>query len=249
MMSYVLARADCVVLDSYAHFEACVKLGCDPGKIVRLPWIDSGELIRYSEAIERRRDEFRNSLVWSAGDVVIICTRSHAPIYDVECIVKSAPMVLKQCPDVRFLFVGNGPLTEKLKRLAVSLGITKNVHFTGYLDRRQLLECLINSDIYVSSSLSDGTSASLMEAMASKLPCVVSDIPGNREWISNNENGLLFATRDSHSLATHLVDLIRDDARRAELGALGYETTKMRANWESNSGQLVSAIQSLGSAA
>jgi glycosyltransferase involved in cell wall biosynthesis len=247
MISYVLARANCVVLDSNIHFKSCVNLGCDPSKIIELPWVDSNELIRSTDTFDSRREEFRKSLNWSTDDVVTICTRAHMPIYDVQCVLRAIPAALEVCKNARFLFVGTGPLTANLKGLAERLDIRENVHFTGYLEHKALLTCLKNSDIYVSSSLSDGTSASLIEAMASKLPCVVSDIPGNREWIVNGENGLVFPTRDYNRLAELLIDLIQDGQLRVRLGDAGFKTCVTRGNWEGNSAKLYSAIQDLGS--
>jgi L-malate glycosyltransferase len=245
-IKYVLRNAAKVLVDSEVQINACRRLGCSRSKIVSLPWVDSVDLEQRMNKIAQNRTELRARFGWDEGDPVIICTRSHYSLYNVEAVLRAAPRVLQEERTAKFLLVGGGPMTANLKRLARGLGLNSSAVFTGYVDNTRLLSYLKGSDIYVSSSLSDGTSASLIEAMISKLPCVVSDIPGNREWIVNNENGLLFPPRDSDRLASLLVDLFRDDRLRAKLGQAGYETSRMKGDWGRNSAELISAIQSLG---
>jgi glycosyltransferase involved in cell wall biosynthesis len=71
-------------------------------------------------------------------------------------------------------------------------------------------DLLTKADIYVSTSLYDGTSVSLLEAMASGCFPVVSDIPSNREWIRDGENGFLVPVNDEQYLAKKIIDAIRD---------------------------------------
>jgi glycosyltransferase involved in cell wall biosynthesis len=94
---------------------------------------------------------------------------------------------------------------------------------------------LKNSDIYVSTSLSDGTSASLLEAMITGLACVVSDIPGNKEWIVDGVNGMLFPARNHEKLAEKMIQLARDAELRKKLGEKAILTVRKRANWQENS--------------
>ncbi|MEM0085037.1 MAG: glycosyltransferase family 4 protein [Candidatus Methanomethylicia archaeon] len=245
MIKYSLKKADLVVVDSDVQRNACIKLGYD-GKIVKLPWVDSIELKRLSERVKVEKDELRNRIGWSSGDPVVICTRLHEKIYDIETIIRAIPVVLRREPRTRFIFVGGGgSLTEKLKAMTKKLNVEKNVYFTGYVPRTKIFYYLKNSDIYVSSSLSDGTSASLLEAMICKLPCVVSDIPGNREWIKENENGLLFPTKDYNALAQKIIMLIKNDHLSKELGEKAAKTVEEKANWDKTSQALYEALENL----
>jgi glycosyltransferase involved in cell wall biosynthesis len=70
-------------------------------------------------------------------------------------------------------------------------------------------DLLSQADIYVSTSLHDGTSVSLLEAMGSGAFPVVTDIPANREWIINGENGFLVSEDEEESLAIKIIDAIR----------------------------------------
>ena len=97
-----------------------------------------------------------------------------------------------------------------LKAKTEKLGVKEYVKFLGKIRHRDVAKYLEASDIYVSTSLSDGTSASLLEAMALSLPVVVTDIPGNREWVKNGWNGFLFPAKNPEKLAEKVVVLAKD---------------------------------------
>ena len=101
------------------------------------------------------------------------------------------------------------------------------------------------ADIYVSTSLSDGTSASLMEALAMKKPVIVTDIPGNREWIKDYENGLLIPTSNPVILAEKILELINNPSLGEKLKRNGYHLIETHINWKKNSNVLISVIKNL----
>ena len=92
-------------------------------------------------------------------------------------------------PKIHYFICGKGPEEGKLRELAKKYGVEKQVHFMGY--RRDIKELLKSADAFLFTSKQEGLARSLMEAMASGLPCVVSDIRGNSDLISNNINGNL----------------------------------------------------------
>lgn len=244
MVKYSLKKADNVVVDSQIQFKACVELGCDPEKILKFPWFDSEEFLKQVKDI-KKDEQFIRKVGWDEEDPIIICLRSHEPIYHIECIIESIPAVLKWIKNVRFIFVGKGSLTNKLKQKARSLKVERSVYFTGYIPHKDIPYYLKQSDIYVSSSLSDGTSASLLEAMSCKLPCITSEIPANKEWIENMENGLLFPVKDSENLAKKIILLIGDNALCKKLSENAVKTVIERANWSQNSKILYDSIERL----
>lgn len=98
--------------------------------------------------------------------------------------------------NVHYLICGKGPEEEKLRILSTKLGIDKQIHFLGF--RNDIKELLKAADIFLFTSKQEGLARSLMEAMASKLPCVVSKIRGNTELIQNNINGFLCESIDEY---------------------------------------------------
>jgi len=242
MAKYALRKADAVVADSETEENACVSLGYDRQRIVKFPWIDLRPVL---SEVERNRATFREKMGWCRDDLVIISTRFHEPIYDVESLMLAVPYVTKEVKNARFLVLGNGSLTERLKKRVANLGVGNYVKFLGRVPHKEMAKYLKMSDVYVSTSLSDGTSVSLLEAMACKLPSVVTDLPANREWLSNEESGLLVPCRDHESLAKNIIRLLKDGDFRRLLGMKAYETVLDKADWEKHSKILDNLILSM----
>jgi glycosyltransferase involved in cell wall biosynthesis len=101
------------------------------------------------------------------------------------------------------------------------------------------------SDLYVSSSLSDGTSLSLLEAMACGLPVVVTDVPAILEWVVNGENGLVVPRRSIDELAEAIIYLLQREDVRKEMGEKNIAIAKERADWDKNFKKLEDIYETL----
>jgi glycosyltransferase involved in cell wall biosynthesis len=92
--------------------------------------------------------------------------------------------------------LGGGPLAGRIHSIVQNAGLIDRVHFPGQVNQAELPEYYRAADLYVSTSHSDGTSISMLEALASGLPVLVTDIPGNQEWVAEQgEVGWLFRRR------------------------------------------------------
>ena len=100
------------------------------------------------------------------------------------------------------MLVGAGPDRKFLERLSAELGV--NVVFTGQVSRVEVFHKLKTFDVFVMPSLVEGLSESIVQAMASKVPVLVSDIEPNREPVIDNYSGLLFKSGDYDSLYQRL---------------------------------------------
>ena len=249
MAKYALREADAVVADSKTEENACVSLGYDPRKIVKFPWVDLRPMLweakKNADLQEKNREAFRKKLGWFGDDPIIISTRWHEPIYDIESLILAVPYVMQEVRNARFLILGSGSLTEELKKRVHALGAEDNVRFWGKVPYSEMPNYLTMSDIYVSTSLSDGTSASLLEAMACKLSLVVTNIPANREWLENGKSGVLVPCKNPKSLAESVVKLLKDEDLRRSLGIRAYELVLEKADWEKNSKLLDDLISSM----
>ncbi len=101
-------------------------------------------------------------------------------------VVLSALGRLKR-KDIHYVLCGTGGLYKRLKILTQRLGLEKQVHFLGF--RKDITDILKGADGFILSSFREGLSRSLMEAMACGLPCIVSDIRGNRDLIEHHSGG------------------------------------------------------------
>ena len=140
----------------------------------------------------------------------ILSNRNLLPIYNVSSLIRAIPIVLKEESDVRFLIAGDGSEKENLKKEARDLDVSSSVQFLGRVPHEKMANLLAQADIYVSTSLYDGTSVSLLEAMGSGAFPIVTDIPANREWIVNGENGFLVTKGEEEFLAGKIIDAIRN---------------------------------------
>lgn len=118
--------------------------------------------------------------------------------------------------NVHYCIAGKGELREELLELAKKLGVRKQVHLLGF--RNDVSELLQAADIFVLPSLREGLNVSLMEAMASGLPCIASDIRGNRDLIVDNKGGFLFDALSSEKLVSAMEYLLTNNKLMLEMG-------------------------------
>ena len=179
------------------------------------------------------------------GRLRVVSTRHLEPLYDLETLVRAVPLVLREVPDAEFVVVGDGGQREELAGLAARLGVTDSVRFAGRVTRDVLPHYLACADVYVSTSLSDGTSISLLEAMACGLAVVVTDIPANRPWVVEGRNGCLFAAGDHEALARRLAALLRDEHLRQRLGKVGRQVVSRQGDFRREMEKVEEGYQSL----
>ena len=115
---------------------------------------------------------------------MILSTRGWEPIYGVDLIARAFVTAARQCPELKLIMLGNGSLAPMLHRIFAKGNVEEQVMFPGQVKYSELPRYYQMADLYVSASHSDGSSISLLEAMACGRPVLVSDIPGNREWVT-----------------------------------------------------------------
>jgi len=151
---------------------------------------------------------------------IVISTRNLDEVYDVETTIRAVPLVLEHFPKTRFIIAGDGVDRKRLEKLTEEMGIGENVVFTGSVGQNLIRDWLKVSRVYVSTSRSDSTSVCMHEAMACGVPCVVSDLSGNREWVEDGVNGLLSNIGDSYDVADKIKRLLRSTEERVQFGEL-----------------------------
>ena len=133
--------------------------------------------------------------------------------------IEAAKILSDQYKDVAFLIVGNGPLRNELENLAKKLEIKEKVIFSGV--RTDIPELLQFMDIFVLSSLREGFSIAILEAMAAKKSCVVTDAGGNSEVVEDGVTGFIVPPNDPIQLADKILTLLKDDNLRNSFGEKG----------------------------
>lgn len=106
-----------------------------------------------------------------------------------------------------------------------------------------MIEAYHTADLYLSATHSDGASVSLMEALACGLPALVSDIPGNAEWIVPGENGWMFKTGNPEDLARYMVKFDKDSPEVKKMRQQNRILAEERADWSKNFPVLLQAYE------
>lgn len=153
------------------------------------------------------------------GDGRLISTRGHLPVYDHGTLVDAIEMLRDRGVQCRLTFA-SARQSWRTKEIVAGRDLDDRVTFLDGFDSSRLTDLLGNADVYVSSSLSDGTSNSLLEALSNGLFPVVSDIPANRPWVSHGENGLLFRPGDAGDCAEQLAAALRDESLRGRAASV-----------------------------
>jgi glycosyltransferase involved in cell wall biosynthesis len=234
---YTLARSDAFVGDCRAVKTAAFRYGMDEDRIVIFPWGVDLNHFSPNSAIELRR-----KLGWE-NKLILISTRSFEHLYGVDLIIKAFIQLAPTFSKLRLLLLGGGSQREVFESWLDKEGLLERVHFAGYVDSDRLPDYYRSADVYVSASRSDGSSVSLMEALACGVPALVSDIPGNCEWVEPGINGWRFGDGDVNSLVSALHTLLQEPERLGELGVAARTIAERRANWHDNFSKLLEAYQ------
>ena len=189
--------------------------GLAPGRVITVPSGIDLERLREAGDPEPRRRE-----LGIPGEALVVGTvAALAPHKDHRTFLRAAAAVKRALPEVRFLIVGEGELEAELKELSGSLGLSREVIFTGF--REDVLALIRMFDIFVLSSYLEGMGTSLLDAMGLGRPIVATRTGGIPEVVRGGENGLLVPARQPERLAEAIVRLGKDDGLRRRMGEAG----------------------------
>jgi len=165
------------------------------------------------------RAALRKSQNLAEDDFVVGIPARFAPVKDHATLLRAFARVRGELPRAKLAMAGDGPLRGEAEKLAGELGILPACRFLGV--RRDIPELLRSWDVFVLSSLSEGTSVTLLEAMAAELPVVATRVGGNPEIVEENATGLLAERGDDAGLARALLGIAADPARARTFGKAG----------------------------
>lgn len=152
-----------------------------------------------------------------------------------EYLIKSVPHVLKECPDARFLLVGDGDLKERLESMVKDIGVSDKVIFTGMVPYQNVPYYINVSDVCVAPKLplkSGYSPLKLCEYLACEKPVIASRLNGF-EILEEHQMGLLVPPEDEVALAQAIVRMLKDYSLREEMGKNGRQYVVKHRSWES----------------
>lgn len=224
---YTLGKADLITCDAEHMKEALKRLGFIPEKI---------SLIYFGIDTKKfnpgQKSEYLKAKLGIYGSPAVISLRNLDPLYDVESLIKSVPLVLEEISESKFVIAGRGSEETKLRKLAKSLGVSDSVKFVGFIPNEELPRYLTTMDVYVSTALSDaGIAASTAEAMACGLPVIVTDVADNKRWVEDGVNGFVVPIKDPKSLAERIIYLLKNEDIRRKFGKINRKIIEERNNY------------------
>lgn len=153
-------------------------------------------------------------------DIVIGSVGRLAPVKDFPTLILAFHYLRKLWPEgyarLRLVIVGDGPMRPECERLIAELDLADRILLIG--DRSDVWELMHAMDLFAMSSLGEGISNTILEAMASGLPVIATEVGGNPELVSPGKTGTLIPPADPEKMAQALLAYVSDPARMAQEG-------------------------------
>lgn len=235
--SYTLHQSDWLIGDCMAVQEKAADFGFPRNQTTIFPW--GIDLQVFKPASDRK---FRKQFGWD-NKFVILCTRNLEPRYGVDLVLRAFCENAQLMKDAILVLVGSGSQEAILKKMVDDFRMTDKVIFTGRIEYPNLPRFYQSADLYVSASHSDGSSVSLMEALACGCPVLVSDIVANHEWVKSGKQGWLFKDGNWKEMGEKMVSIFQ---KRMELKLIqqnARETAIQKADWNKNFQSLLSTYE------
>lgn len=236
---YTLKHSAALVGDCNTIRQLAISYGMPDERIVTFPW--GVDLQRFSPAPKTAHPGQHDPA--TPQPFTLLSTRSWEPLYGVEIIARAFVAAAQQRPELCLIMLGNGSQAPTLRQIFQRGGVEDRVYLPGQVSQDNLPRYYQDADLYLSASHSDGTSISLLEAMACGLPALVSDIPGNREWVTPGENGWLFPEDNVQALTQAILQAIEQRHRLPEMGRRARQIAEARADWQKNFPRLLTALE------
>ncbi len=244
---FTLQHSDAMMGDCDTIRQQAIAFGMRPDRIVAFPW--GIDLERFTPLPTAPCPLVADGS--AERYFTLLSTRGWEPLYGVDVIARAFVQAARSLagqggPQLRLIMLGNGSLASWLRQTFLQGGVLDQVLLPGQISQADLPRYYRSADLYLSASHSDGSSISLMEAMACGRPALVSDIPGNREWVEPGVNGWWFPDGDAEALAQAILQAVpvkttgpvkntgAQHQRLVEMGRAARRVVEQRGDWPNN---------------
>lgn len=216
LLNKVLDYADVIIATTKSYVEESKFLKGYKDKITLIPnGINIDEFnISYS------KEECRNKLGLSADKKIILFLGSLVPYKGPDILLKAFSIIKKEIPDVELVFAGRGEMQKELEKLAEKFSVKESIKFAGFIEEDLKPFYYKAADIFCLPSTNMGESFGIvnLEAMASGVPIISSNLGGIPDIVEDGKNGLLVKPGDSKSLADAMIFLLENEDARKKMG-------------------------------
>ncbi len=235
---FTLRHSRVLVGDCEAVRQKAIAFGFPSVRIVIFPWgVDLDQYAPGPADIDTHLP----------GQFTLLSLRSWQPVYGVDMVARAFIQAASLAPNLHLLLLGTGAMAAQIHAMLEGSPVISQVSFGGQVSQKDLPRFYRSANLYISASHSDGSSVSLMEALACGCPVLVSDIPGNREWITPDREGWLFPDGDANALADGMLKAARLAVTQPDvfsaIAAAARLKAEARANWDKNFLALLQAYE------
>ena len=178
------------------------------------------------------------------GDApVVLCVSRLVPIKNVGLFVDVIALVRRHRPDMQAVVVGDGPLESALAQKASALGVADAIRFAGYVEQTNLPRWYRAADVFALSSDFDNSPNVVLEAMASGLPVVATDVGGVADFVETPSGGALVPKGDAAAMAAEILSLVGDATKRRAASAFNRVRATTKFSWKTSAEQLLAAYR------
>lgn len=199
-----------------------------PDKVTVFPWGIDLNIFKPGD-----KQTARKKLNISEDKFVIIFNRHMEPVYGVNDLLEAYRIFSKGKDDVMLLMLSEGSQKNDVLKFVTEFKLEDKITLVGRVVNKELPLFLNSADVYLSTSLSDGSSLSLLEAMACGLGIVVTDVPAIKEWI-NETNGLVVSRQNPTEIAAAIEKYYNNRELIASHGSESTKIAQQRADWDKN---------------
>lgn len=218
LRKFTLNRFDKIIALSYFSKSLALKAGADENKITII--YNSCEEILFSP---KDRSSARKKCNLPNDIKVILFVGNLIKLKGVDTLIKAIKILNCKFPNFFLVIIGQGEEKENLESLVREHNLSDKVKFEGWMPQKDLAGYYNAADVFVLPSIVEGHSIALLEAMASGLPIVASNIDGNKESIKDRLNGLLFKSGNEKMLAQCLEDIITNSQLQQQMSRINPE--------------------------
>ncbi len=181
------------------------------------------------------KETFRKKYKLKSGPIIFSPRYLLDHVYNIEVIVRSAPLVKKLFPEVQYIQLLKQPEDRKVYDYYIDLierlGIKGDFVFMPVVENREMPEFYNAADLCISIPNYDGFPVSVLEGSACGIPFIVSDVPYTREWFENGKNGIVLQEISPGVLADATIELLKDEARRKQMAVINREKVQKGFNY------------------
>jgi glycosyltransferase involved in cell wall biosynthesis len=229
----IVARADHVTAVSKSLVEAVQR--CFPKEEFTSSVVHTGTPRPPHLAVDRPGQQNHADYILTIGHLI------HRK--GIDLVVKALELLTPHGVDVKLVVVGEGPERSRLEQLVEQLGLTRRVEFLGDQPHEVVFRLLHSSSFFVLASRAEGLPLVILEAMASRVAVVATNVDGVPEVVEDGVTGILVEPENVSALANALLRLCRDEPFRRALAQAGHERVCRDFTWDSIAAKYIRVFQ------